>query len=105
MGTLEDAVRKAAGERNLSPEDLAAVELAAAYAAEIGSGDAIEKVGPLLLAALESLLMTPRARAATAKGGDRDGRGSNPLDELRAKRGARVNNPPAVDSTAAGADA
>lgn len=100
---MQDAVRKAAAA--IEGVDLAAVELAATYGAAIDGGGDVDKTGPLLLAALESLLMTPRARAATAKGGDRDGRGSNPLDELRARRGARVNNPPAVDPTAAGADA
>ncbi|MGC4942133.1 hypothetical protein [Kribbella sp. DT2] len=95
---LEDVVRKAAAA--VDGADLAAVELAATYGAAIDDGGDVDKTGPLLLAALESLLMTPRARAATAKGGDRDGRGSNPLDELRARRGARVNNPPAVDSAA-----
>ena len=100
---MEDAVRKAAAA--IEGVDLAAVELAATYGAAIDDGGDVDKTGPLLLAALESLLMTPKARASTAKGGDRDGRGSNPLDELRARRGARVNNPPAVDTTAAGADA
>lgn len=95
---MQEAVRKAAAA--IEGVDLAAVELAATYARAIDDGGDVDKTGPLLLTALESLLMTPRARAATAKGGDRDGRGSNPLDELRARRGARVNNPPAVDSTA-----
>ena len=100
---LEDVVRKAAAA--VEGVDLAAVELAATYGKAIDDGAEVDKTGPLLLAALESLLMTPRARAATAKGGDRDGRGSNPLDELRKRRGARVNHTPAVDSPAAGADA
>lgn len=99
---MEDAVRKAA--EQVVGVDLAAVELAATYGQAIDEGGDVDKTGPLLLAALESLLMTPRSRAATAKGGDRDGRGSNPLDELRAKRGARVNRAQAVDPTAAGAD-
>lgn len=104
MSGLVDAVRKAAADVG-TPADAAAVELAATYAEAIDGGEDIVKTGPLLLAVLESLLMTPRARAATAKAGDRDGRGSNPLAELRARRGARVNNPPAVDTPAAGPDA
>lgn len=95
---MEDAVRKAAVA--IEGVDLAAVELAATYGAAIDDGGDVDKTGPLLLAALESLLMTPRARAATVKGGDRDGRAGSPLDELRARRGARVNNPPAVDASA-----
>lgn len=94
---MQDAVRKAAAA--VEGVDLAAVELAATYGAAIDDGGDVDKVGPLLLAALESLLMTPKARASTAKGGDRD-RSSNPLDQLRARRAARVNDSPAVDSAA-----
>jgi len=97
---LEDVVREAAA--GITGADSAAVELALKYATELDSGGDLVKVGPLLLAALESLQLTPRSRAA--KGGDDAGATSNPLDELRARRGARVNNAPAVDSTAAGAD-
>lgn len=99
---MEEAVRKAAAatDTKLSVEDLAAVELAATYGAAIDGGSDVEKTGPLLLAALESLLMTPKSRAATAKGGDRDSKPDNPLDQLRAKRRARVNDAPAVDSAA-----
>lgn len=99
---MEDVVRQAAAEHQGA--DLGAVELAITYAAAIDAGADLEKAGPLLLAVLESLLMTPRARAATGKGGDHGDRGSDPLDELRARRGARVNNPPAVDPAAAGTD-
>lgn len=95
---MQEAVRKAA--EAIEGVDLAAVELAATYGKAIDEGDDVDKIGPLLMTALESLLMTPRARAATVKGGDRDSRGSNPLDELRARRGARVNNAPPVDSAA-----
>ena len=95
---MEDAVRKAAAA--VEGVDLAAVELAATYAAHIDTGGDVEKTGPLLLTALESLLMTPRSRAATAKGGGRDDKPNNPLDELRARRGARVGNAPPVDAAA-----
>lgn len=95
---MEDAVRKAAAA--VEGVDLAAVELAATYAVHIDTGGDVEKTGPLLLAALESLLMTPKSRAATAKGGDRDSKPDNPLDQLRAKRRARVNDAPPVDSAA-----
>lgn len=100
---LEDVVRKAAAA--VEGVDLAAVELAATYGAAIDSGDSIDKVGPLLLAALESLLMTPKARASTAKGGADASGISNPLDELRARRSARVNDPSTVDTATAGTDA
>lgn len=91
---MEDAVRQSVG--TVADADLAAVELAAAYAVELDSGGDVDKVGPLLLAALESLLLTPRSRSA--KGGGRDDKPGNPLDELRARRGARVGNAPPVDS-------
>lgn len=100
MGKLEDAVRESAKANGFGNADAAAVELAATYGAAIDAGGDVDKTGPLLLAALESLLMTPKSRASTLKGGDRDDRGSNPLDQLRARRSARVNNAPPVDTAA-----
>ena len=98
---MEDAVRQSVG--TVAEADIAAVELAAAYGAELDSGGDVDKVGPLLLAALESLLLTPRSRVA--KGGDDASGISNPLDELRARRSARVNDPATVDTAAAAPDA
>lgn len=97
MATLATLVRRAVKE--LTGPDKAAAELAVTYARAIDADDSrMEKLGPLLLATLESLLITPRARALVLKGGDRDGSRANPLDELRAKRSARQRDPKAVDS-------
>lgn len=99
--SLEDVVREAAA--GITGVDSAAVELALKYAVELDSGGDLVKVGPLLLAALESLQLTPRSRSA--KGGDDASGISNPLDELRARRSSRVNDPSTVDTAATGADA
>lgn len=87
---------------HLAPRDAAAVELATAYARAIDSDLAdLSKAGPALLAVLESLLMTPRARAqATKKGGVQDGPRADKLDELRERRRARVDGTAAVDAVA-----
>ncbi|HEV2784687.1 MAG TPA: hypothetical protein VGX25_35330 [Actinophytocola sp.] len=84
------------------PEDGAAVALARQYAGQIDAdGEALPKVGPLLLAVLVELGMTPRARAAVVgKGGaPRDGKRSR-LDELRDDHRARVDGAAAVDTAA-----
>lgn len=74
----------------LTPGDAAAAELAVHYAAALDAGaDDLAKLGPALLAALEALGMTPRARKSLVKGGDGDGP-TSPLDELRRKRAART---------------
>lgn len=96
---MQGVVRQAAGQ--VAEEDSAAVELALKYAAELDAGGDLVRVGPLLLSALEALQLTPRSRAA--KGGDDVG--ANPLDELRARRSARINNTSAVDTATAGTDA
>ena len=59
----------------------------------------LASLGPKLLTALESLGMTPRARAAVLRGVASDGDAPNPLVDLRARRAARVDDTPAVDST------
>lgn len=112
MALLATAVRKALRSvADPSPTDVAAAELAITYAKAIDdSGPACEecgrhggdvvKAGPLLLAALDALQLTPKARAAVQKGVKDAANRSNPLDELRARRGARGNNPPVVDSSA-----
>jgi hypothetical protein len=56
-------------------------------------------LGPKLLAALEALQLTPRARAAAMKGGAAGEPAKSPLDELRARR-ARRHSAEAVDATA-----
>jgi len=76
-------------EMPLTPGDAAAAELAVHYATAIdASADDLTKLGPALLAALESLGMTPRARKSLVKGGDGDGP-TSPLDELRQRRADR----------------
>lgn len=92
-GPLLRAVNRALRGLDVQPRDEGAAELARVYAREIDAGEPAQRFGPLLLACLESLLMTPRARAALVKGAsDANGqKPTNPLDELRAKRDARKN--------------
>lgn len=92
--TLETALRSV----ETTPADAATVELARRYAALIdGEGDLI-KVGPLLLATLTALGMTPKARTAVVppEGGSS---GGSKADELRARR-ARRHGTAAVDPSA-----
>lgn len=91
--TVVKAVRDALGSLELRPQDGAAVRLAVAYAREIDADPTqLGKLGPALLSALESLGMSPRARAALAgkKGGEPDAPAANPIDELRKRRRARL---------------
>lgn len=55
--------------------DEEAAELVAALRAKLGARSALESLGPKLLAALESLGASPRARAAVRKGGVVNGSG------------------------------
>lgn len=80
------------------PRDQAAVDLALTYAAEIDSGEGdLTKLGPALLAALEALGLTPRARKAVKSDGQQPG--ANPLDQLAERRAGR-GRPQAVDTVA-----
>lgn len=101
-GKLLSAVNDALESMELQDEDQATAELARAYARNIDARQPIEKVGPALLACLDALLMTPRARAAVMKGAPGAGaaKPSNPIDELRERRRARKNNAEAVDPAA-----
>lgn len=85
------AVREALGALIIDDQDQAAAELAITYAIAIDSEpEMIGLLGPRLLACLEALLMTPRARAAIAKGVNDDQRKQlSPLDELRQRRASR----------------
>ena len=67
--------------------DAGAVALARKYAAEIDNGDAetLEKLGPKLLAVLDALGATPRARALIQKGGA-GGQAQGKLAAIRAAR-------------------
>jgi hypothetical protein len=59
----------------------------------------LASLGPKLLAALEALELSPRSRAALVKGGAR-GHGPSPLDDLRARRAARIGDASTVDAGA-----
>jgi len=78
--------------------DPAAAELARTYARSIDDGGDLDKLGPLLLAVLESLHLTPKSRAS--KGATSEQRAKSPLDELRARRDARQHGAEAVDPAA-----
>jgi hypothetical protein len=96
---LETSIRQALAELDAQPVDAGAVELALTYARAIDSGDELAKLGPALLAVLDALGMTPKARSAVAKGGAGATEHRSPLDELRARRARRDSAPP-VDTTA-----
>lgn len=92
------ALERALESVDVTPADAATVALALVYANAIDTGaEDLSKLGPKLLAALESLLMTPKARTAILKGGE-DEQPANPVDALRAKRRERYAT--AMDATA-----
>lgn len=88
--SVSDSVRAALAAATVDPRDQAAADLALAYAADIDDreGD-IAKLGPALLATLEALLMSPRARAAAKKAVTDAKPAANPLDQLAAARARR----------------
>lgn len=101
--TVSAALETAIGAVELKPVDEAAIALARAYASAIDlDTEELSKLGPKLLAALESLLLTPRARAAVVKGAPDEPR-TSPLDELRQRR--RKRGATDLDAAAGGADA
>jgi hypothetical protein len=69
--------------------------IAAALSAHTVASD----LGPKLLAALESLQMSPRARSAVQKGSTGDQPSANPLDQLAERRAGR-SRPAGVDAAA-----
>jgi len=93
---LAEIVRQALERVSTKDEDAAAMRLAESYAKAIDDAsdkaEALDKLGPKLLAALVELGMTPRARAAATKGGPKDAGDSNrsSLDELRERRERRA---------------
>ena len=92
MAALTPKVRRALRGVALSEADAAAAELAVHYAQAIdrgGEGDDLTRLGPALLASLEALGMTPRARRSLVKGATSGGPAS-PLDEIRAKHRSRA---------------
>ena len=90
--SLLKTLNQSLGEMTLEDKDAAAVRLAKHYAESLDAGADAIKMGPAYLACLESLGMTPRARAAiSGKVAPPSEAGRRPLDELRAKRAARTN--------------
>ncbi len=85
---LGPAVTETIAALRLEDADTAAVKLAQRYAKAIDDGDdALEKLGPKLLAVLESLGATPAARARLKEGRAPDAT-EDPLRKLRAARRA-----------------
>jgi hypothetical protein len=97
--SLETAVQRALAEAGSEPSDSGAVELALVYAREIDAGEEVRQLGPLLLACLDALMLTPKARKAVLKEA-KDDAVQSPLDELRARRAARTNRAQALDAAA-----
>lgn len=98
--SLQESVQDALNAKPIEPRDKAVADLALTYATQVDEGGPLEKLGPPLLAALEALGMSPRARAAATRGGKPDdAERKSPLDELRERR-ARKNGAPALDATA-----
>ncbi len=85
---LAPAVERTLGALQLTDADAALATLARSYAAAVDAdpeGDALEALGPKLLAALQQLQATPAARSKVKTGGgDRAGQG-----QLQALREAR----------------
>ena len=83
-----DVAETVANIPDLTVADVAAAKLAALYAAAIDgadTADVLDKLGPKLLAALEALGATPRARASR-KGGAVGGRTGGKLGAIREAR-------------------
>lgn len=89
MDALADVVAASVQVLDLKPQDAGTAALAITYARQIDGGGEIKTVGPLLLATLDALLMTPKARAAVLKGATHEPAQSSPLDQLAARRAAR----------------
>jgi hypothetical protein len=79
-------IRESVEESTAKCKDAAAVQLALKYADAIDAEGDLAKLGPKLLAVLESLGLTPKGRR---KEEDSDSHNS-PVDELKAKRAARA---------------
>jgi hypothetical protein len=108
---LVSSVKSAVEAGGIDLRDQAAVDLALTYAAAIDDvggecpdcgrhGADLAKLGPALLAALEALHMSPRARAAVKKAVTDDKPAANPLDQLADRRAGR-GRPQAVDTAPA----
>lgn len=60
----------------------------------------LASLGPKLLAAMDALLITPKARASVRRGVKDAAKRANPLDQLMDRRAARERNPSPVDPSA-----
>jgi hypothetical protein len=90
-------VEAALAAAEVQPCDAAAAELALTYARDIDNGGDLTKLGPALLATLDALGLTPRARKAVKTDGQQPA--ANPLDQLAERRAGR-GRPQAVDAAA-----
>lgn len=96
--SFAETVVGAMGPLNLADVDAAAARLAYAYAQAIditGDPDVLAKLGPKLLDTLDALGMTPKSRAATARGeaDDQPSPRARAIAELRARSHARQHHP------------
>lgn len=104
--SMVKAVELALNAAHIEPQDQALSAALRGYAAlldaEPTDADTWKDIGPKLVDALTKLNMTPASRSKTtgtkepAVGGDLDVP-RNPLDELRARRAARLHGASAVD--------
>lgn len=104
MTRIKTAVQRAIkAHQTATPADAGVAALALAYASVIDDdGQDIQKIGPLLLVALEALLMSPRARAAVMRGAPSAVIVDAPIDEIRrrrAQRRARLDQAADLDTT------
>lgn len=98
--SLVTAVQEAIEDLDLMTKDRGTAALALAYAACIDEGADLHTTGLQLLAVLDALLMTPRARAIVNKGVTSVSPSDNPVDEIKARRAKRLRDAEAVDATA-----
>jgi hypothetical protein len=101
-GTVEASVAAALTAKPPADSDRAVADLALTYARQIDDEGDLVKLGPALLASLEALQMSPRARAIVhGRGVSADGKPAapKPLDELRDRRAGK-NRTASVDAAA-----
>lgn len=99
-GSMEKAVRAALGAKPPAPSDVATAELALTLAVTLDEKGTDYRTAGALLAALEALQMSPRARAMAHRGEVKDVPATaNPIDQLAARR-AGLGRPTAVDAAA-----
>lgn len=101
LATHSECLAASVGTLQARPADAAVIRAAQEYAAALDADDAdVARLGPLYIACLTALGLTPAARAALGKGGAPSEQRPNPLDELRQRRRARGDGPEAVDAAA-----